>query len=92
MDPQKKIRYIDEVIDDFIKIIPDSESGLSDLLKKYSDSLWNIAPECKAKSVYFAKVRNILERNVGEINSEWKEKLVAEWEEIIVDVNEYNRQ
>ena len=92
MESPKKIRYVDEVIAYLIKIIPPSETGLVELLQNYSESLWNIAPECKSYPEYFAKVCKILENNVGEINAEWKDKLVSEWKEIIIDVNEHNRR
>jgi hypothetical protein len=87
MDSKTRIKYIDIAIEEIVKIIPPYESGLIELLNTYSESLFNIAPELRTNAEYFAKVSHILNRNVGEIDSEWKEMLVAKWKEIITIVN-----
>lgn len=65
-------RYITEVIEEILVIIPLEEITLIKQLTEYKNNLWNQAPESLLLSYNWIPVQNILNNNIKDINIEWK--------------------
>jgi hypothetical protein len=68
---------VNTVTKQLLDIIPESESDLIHAIKKYNNSLWNIAPELLSNREYWRPLVNIMNTHVGEIDTEWKTQLVS---------------
>jgi len=68
---------VNTVMKQLLDIIPESESDLIHAIKKYNNSLWNIAPELLSNREYWTPLVNIMNTHVGEIDTEWKTQLVS---------------
>ena len=58
---------VNTVMKQLLDIIPESESDLIHAIKKYNNSLWNIAPELLSNREYWTPLVNIMNTHVGEI-------------------------
>ena len=69
-------RDVTKVISELIKFIPAEETVLLHEIKTYKDSLWNQAPELKRSSHCWIPLQEILQRNIVDIDTEWKKSLL----------------
>ena len=66
-------RDITVVIDRLLTIIPSTENVLVKELVEYKESLWNQAPEVLCCRKTWIPAGNILQRNITNFDSEWKQ-------------------
>jgi hypothetical protein len=66
-------RNIIVVIDRLLTIIPSTENVLVKELVDYKKSIWNQAPETLYYKENWIPVGNILQRNITNFDSEWKQ-------------------
>jgi len=71
-----KHRKVNDVINQILQFIPESETVLIAEITNYRDSLWNQAPEALYTSELWLPLIQILNNNILQINSEWKTRLV----------------
>jgi hypothetical protein len=71
-----KHRSVNDVINQILRVIPNSETQLIAEITNYSDSLWNQAPEALYTRQLWLPLIQILNDNIPQINSEWKTRLV----------------
>ena len=69
-------RNIDDVIDQLLAVIPKTETDLLNKIRDYKNSLFNIAPELRGNGEYFIRLGYILNSNITEIDTDWKQELV----------------
>jgi len=68
----KPNRYVNDVIKQVIKLIPETETKLINELQIYNSSLWNKPPEVLQDSYCWEPFINILNRNIPEIDTVWQ--------------------
>ena len=66
-------RDIIVVIGRLLTIIPATEVNLVNELVEYKESLWNQAPEVRCCRENWIPAGNILQRNITNFDSEWKQ-------------------
>jgi hypothetical protein len=69
-------RNFDDVIDQLLAVIPETETDLLNKINKYKKDRFNIAPEIRRNGEYFMQLGYILNSNITEIDTDWKRELV----------------
>jgi len=72
-------RPVDITIKKLLQIIPKTETSLINEIEAYKNSLWNQAPEAMYFRENWVPLQNILNRNILEIDCNWKKKLIIEY-------------
>jgi hypothetical protein len=67
-------RPVDITIKKLLQIIPKTETSLINEIESYKNSLWNQAPEAMYFRENWVPLQNILNRNILEIDCNWKKK------------------
>jgi hypothetical protein len=68
-------RSVVDVISQLIPLIPTEEEALILELEKYSNTLWNIAPELLSTRAYWVPLSQILSTHILDIDVEWKREV-----------------
>jgi len=71
-----KPRPVHLVINQILRVIPSSETKLTDALVNYRDSLWNQSPESLYTSHNWIPLINILNNHIKVVNNDWKRQLI----------------
>lgn len=69
-------RSVVDVMVKLLKIIPDEELFLRDEIVEYTGTLWNQSPEALKTEYCWMPLQLIMNRNVKEINTDWKKELL----------------
>lgn len=69
-------RSVVDVMVKLLKIIPDNEIVLREEITKYNETLWNQSPEALKTDYCWMPLQLIMNRNVKEIDTEWKKELL----------------
>jgi len=69
-------RCVSEIIDKILNCIPTVEEQLRVEILTYQNSLWNKAPELLRTSECWAPLQIILNKNIQEIDADWKHKIL----------------
>jgi hypothetical protein len=69
-------RDFNDVIDQLLAVIPETETDLLNKINDYKNGLFNIAPELRGNGEYFIRLTYILNSNITEIDTEWKHQLI----------------
>jgi hypothetical protein len=72
-------RRVDITIKNLLQIIPKTETSLINEIETYKNSLWNQAPEAMYFRENWEPLQDILNRNILEIDCNWKKKLIIEY-------------
>jgi hypothetical protein len=68
-------RNVCDVLTIIMKFIPENETNLIDNLNKFSESLWNQAPESLKGYYCWAQLVTILNRDIPNISEDWQIKI-----------------
>lgn len=70
------MRDVYDVCETVMEIIPDAEIVFLQELRKFSNSLWNKAPELRQGSELWIQFGIILQKNIGEsFDKDWKRRV-----------------
>jgi hypothetical protein len=71
-------RCVVDIMDKLLQIIPDNENviDLRNEIIKYKETLWNQSPEALKTEYCWMPLQNIMNRNIREIDTEWKHELL----------------
>jgi len=65
-----------DVMDEILRVVPDSETTLITEITKYKETLWNQSPEALKTAYCWKPFQSIMNRNVKNIDTEWKRDLL----------------
>jgi len=75
-------RCVSEIIDKILNCIPTVEEQLRVEIITYQNSLWNKAPELLRTSECWAPLQIILNKNIQEIDADWKNNLLRIYNDV----------
>jgi len=75
-------RCVSEIIDKMLNCIPTVEEQLRVEILTYQNSLWNKAPELLRTSECWAPLQIILNKNIQEIDADWKNNLLRIYNDV----------
>jgi hypothetical protein len=75
-------RCVSEIIDKILNCIPTVEEQLRVEILTYQNSLWNKAPELLRTSECWAPLQIILNKNIQEIDADWKNNLLRIYNDV----------
>ena len=75
-------RCVSEIIDKILACIPMMEAELRDEILTYKNSLWNKAPELLRTSECWAPLQIILNKNIHEIDADWKNNVLRIYNDV----------
>jgi hypothetical protein len=70
-----KARAVDDIIEEVLQIIPNTETNLIVEINKFKDTLGNKAPEVLKGSECWTPFIHILNRNIHDIKDDWQIKI-----------------
>ena len=75
-------RCVSEIIDKILNCIPTVEEQLRVEIITYQNSLWNKAPELLRTSECWAPLQIILNKNIQEIDADWKNNVLRIYNDV----------
>jgi len=75
-------RCVSEIIDKILNCIPTVEEQLRVEILTYQNSLWNKEPELLRTSECWAPLQIILNKNIQEIDADWKNNLLRIYNDV----------
>ena len=69
-------RQIDDILAQIIAVIPEDETEIIKNIKRYDKDLWNRAPELRNNGVFWIALQNVLQENITDIDTPWKQQVV----------------
>ena len=75
-------RCVSEIIDKILACIPSAEEQLRSEILTYKNSLWNKAPELLRTSECWTPLQIILNKNIHEIDADWKNNVLRIYNDV----------